>query len=86
MYEFCSDFIQGLYIDFFTEYGVRLTDNCLRRLQKTLGDIKALGFSVLDDKEGFLISIILPQRVSRVSYLKFKISTYDYVDVGAVYE
>lgn len=85
-YEICSNFTKGLVIDLINEFGIRLKDSCLDRLEKTISGLSPLGFSILDYKDDIIISIVLRKGVSRLCYLKFDIFASDYENIGEVFQ
>lgn len=85
-FDVCSNFVKGVYCDLANEYGIKLNDKCLERLEGVLSHLSPVGFSIIDHKEDFMLSIVLSQRCSKVSYLKFVVTPEDYIDIGVVYE
>lgn len=85
-YEICSFFVKGVVIDLINEFGIRLNDECLERLELLLKGLSPLGFSVIDFKENLELLIILRKGLSRVCYLRFIITADDYENIGEVFE
>lgn len=85
-YEICSFFVKGVVIDLINEFGIRLKDECLERLELLLRGLSPLGFSIMDFKDNLEFSIILKKGVSRICFLKFSITTDDYESIGEVFE